>query len=79
VKPPFHPLDAGGDIAARCPYQFWLFSETSPVCFRPAFDGIQEAWLNRKQDSGGVPSFGYPSKWADSRISLPESAISTQG
>jgi hypothetical protein len=49
----------------------------SPVRFRPAFDGIPEAWLNRQQDSGGVPSLGYPSKWADSRMPLPESATST--
>jgi hypothetical protein len=27
----------------------------SPVCFRPAFDGIQATWLDYKQDSGGVP------------------------
>jgi hypothetical protein len=53
------------------------FFEMSPACFRPAFDEIQEAWLDGKQDSGGVHSLGYPSKWADSRMTLPESAIST--
>jgi len=52
----------------------FLFSEMSPACFRPAFDGIQEAWLDCKQDSGGAPSLGYPSKWADPRMPLPESA-----